>query len=126
MSVSGMLYAALVLALIVKAVVDYLKLPLINTPHIVKWLLTVHLAYEDGNGGVTIWIIPYVTFAFGFVLSMVFGLDLVSQYMIVRSHLASQILTGMVIGVGSNLIHQLASDKTLIVPESGSAMKRLL
>lgn len=115
---------ALVLAMVVKAVVDYLKLPLINTPHIVKWLIASRWAYEDGDE-VTIWIIPYVTFALGLAMSLIFGLDLVSQYMpTAMPTAASKILTGAVIGAGSNVIHQLASNKRLTVSEG--TLKRLL
>lgn len=101
--------AALFMAMVVKAIVDYLKQPLLNTPKIVQWMLDHNWAVEKSDG-VELWWLPYVTFVLGMAGTMSFKIDIVSPYLgISVPVIARLLLSGAVIGVGSNILNDVAS-----------------
>jgi hypothetical protein len=108
--VSAGFAAAFFLAMVIQGVTEYLIAPLKNTPRIANWLVRVGLADENfGEGTISIWWIPYVTFAFGIALGLAFNVDIVSQYIPTASPVVSKILSAIIIGVGSNMLHSLSS-----------------
>jgi hypothetical protein len=107
MQTGGFGVAAMLLSVIVMALTEYLKLPLISTPHIRAWLVKTSLAYEDKDGGVTIWVIPYFTFVLGLALSIIFSVDLVTRFIPTAPVLPARILTGVIVGIGSNFVNKI-------------------
>ncbi len=103
------------LALIVMVVTEYLVAPLKNTPKIAAWLVKIGLAYRKGpdasvGDDITIWVIPYITFAFGALLSYLLGLDIMTDLLgIDTAGLTAKLLTAVVVGGGSNVIHRITN-----------------
>ena len=101
--------AALFMVVVVKAIVDYLKQPLLNTPKIVQWMIKHNWAVEK-EGGVELWWLPYVTFVLGMGGTILFKIDIVSAYLGTGvPAIARLLLSGAVIGVGSNILNDVAS-----------------
>jgi len=100
------LVAALFLSMAIMAITDYLKKPITSNLKIVEWLLKHNLAMTDGTD-VTLWWLPYLTFVIGLALSLVFGINLVSDILPNSPILAAQILTAVIVGCGSNVINDL-------------------
>lgn len=108
--ISSSFSAAFFLALVVQGVTGYLIAPLKNTPRIAHWLIKIGLADSIEDGTISIWWIPYVTFTFGLILGMAFRVDIVSQYIQGANPIVSKVLTAVIIGVGSNMLHNLSSN----------------
>jgi hypothetical protein len=101
--------SAMFLIVVVKAVVDYLKQPLLNTPKIARWMIEHGWAVEKDDG-VELWWLPYVTFLLGMGGTMLFKIDIVSAYLGTGVPvIARLLLSGAVIGVGSNILNDIAS-----------------
>jgi hypothetical protein len=126
------LQAALFLAIVVTAVMDYLKQPLINTPKVALWLVAHGWAYIEDKvrdadltaqhmlnlvtnkavrAPIVIWPIPYVTFLIGLVLTIIFNIDIVSAFIPDAGLWPAKILTAIIVGCGSNLIHDVTSKR---------------
>lgn len=103
-----MVAIALLLSAVVLALVEYLKLPLLNTPHILNWMIRLGLVYVDDDNNPHIWFIPYITLALGIAMSLVFGIDLFAAMLTDATQAARTVLSAIVIGVGSNLIHRVS------------------
>lgn len=110
-NISSSFSAAFFLALVVQGVTGYLVAPLKNTPRIAYWLIKIGLADSVEDGTISIWWIPYVTFIFGLILGLAFSVDIVSQYIQGANPIVSKVLTAVIIGVGSNMLHNLSSGK---------------
>lgn len=114
-TVTTAVQTAFMLAIAVVAITDYLKRPLTNTPRIAAWMEKVGLAYAKDSekpalgDNLTVWCIPYITFAFGFTLSYAFQVDIVSVIIGEINPLASILLTSAIIGGGSNIISQVSN-----------------
>lgn len=105
---------AIMASSIVLAAVEYLKMPLISTPRILSFLTQHGIARVDGDGVVHMWCIPYITFVMGVAFTVMFKIDLFADRMPDVSQLARTVLTSVVVGVGSNLIHSLSGKRAIV------------
>jgi hypothetical protein len=129
--------AALLLALAVSQIIEYLVAPLRQNVAIAAWLVRWGLAYYDVPDSliismlsgkvaestfarhtlanprryVVIWVVPYIQFIFGALTSYVFKVDVISQYVPVGK-VPALILTAAVVGCGADVIRKIVSGPT--------------
>jgi len=100
---------AIFLAVVVRTITDYLKAPFLEVPMLRDWMLRHKLAYYNGDNNLRIWFVPYVTFVFGLVLSIVTRTDIVQPFLPTANSTIRIIISGVIVGGGSNIIHSLVS-----------------
>ncbi len=105
---------AIMASSIVLAVVEYLKMPLISTPGVLSFLTQHGIARVDDDGVVHMWCIPYITFVIGVVMTVMLKIDLFADRMPDVSQLARTVLTSVVVGIGSNLIHAISGKSAVM------------